>query len=273
MLDSTLYNLTAIASVIPIGILTIKRHAIGRDSIYWALLIVAVVGPLICTYIRLSSGFDEGSGGWPKGLATTIWVTISISMIFFVISVIISKESWRLTPLVSAYMTGLGILAFIWSQAPETLLQGPLGGLVSIHITVSVATYALVTLAAIAALAGFIKETALKAKKQTPLSKVLPSVTGCDHLLVKFLVISQIVLAIGLATGIGVEYSESGQFLRLDHKTILVITTFVVIGGLLIAHYRSGLRGRKAARIVLVAYLLLTLGYPGVKFVTDILLT
>jgi ABC-type uncharacterized transport system permease subunit len=38
-------------------------------------------------------------------------------------------------------------------------------------------------------------------------------------------------------------------------------------------HYRSGLRGRRAARVVLVAYLLLTLAYPGVKFVTDVLLS
>jgi len=32
------------------------------------------------------------------------------------------------------------------------------------------------------------------------------------------------------------------------------------------------MRGRKAARIVLLAYLLLTLGYLGVKVVTDVLL-
>jgi ABC-type uncharacterized transport system permease subunit len=42
---------------------------------------------------------------------------------------------------------------------------------------------------------------------------------------------------------------------------------------LLILHHYSGLRGRRAARLVLLAYLLLTLAYPGVKFVTDILLT
>jgi ABC-type uncharacterized transport system permease subunit len=41
---------------------------------------------------------------------------------------------------------------------------------------------------------------------------------------------------------------------------------------LLVAHYRSGMRGRRAARVVLLAYLLLTLGYPGVKFVTDVLM-
>ena len=46
----------------------------------------------------------------------------------------------------------------------------------------------------------------------------------------------------------------------------------LTIGGLLLVHYRTGLRGRRAARWVLVAYLLLTLAYVGVKFVTDVLL-
>jgi ABC-type uncharacterized transport system permease subunit len=35
---------------------------------------------------------------------------------------------------------------------------------------------------------------------------------------------------------------------------------------------RTGVRGRQSARYVLLAYLLLTLGFPGVKFVTDVLI-
>ena len=38
-------------------------------------------------------------------------------------------------------------------------------------------------------------------------------------------------------------------------------------------HFKTGLRGRQAARMVLLAYLLLTLGYPGVKFITDVVLS
>jgi ABC-type uncharacterized transport system permease subunit len=45
-----------------------------------------------------------------------------------------------------------------------------------------------------------------------------------------------------------------------------------VIGGLLIARYSRGIRGRQAARLALLAYLLLALAYPGVKFVTDVVL-
>jgi ABC-type uncharacterized transport system permease subunit len=65
----------------------------------------------------------------------------------------------------------------------------------------------------------------------------------------------------------------SGEFFTLSHKTLLAVLAFLVIGLLLLLHYRSGLRGRRAARVVLVAYLLLTLAYPGVKFVTDVLLS
>jgi ABC-type uncharacterized transport system permease subunit len=69
-----------------------------------------------------------------------------------------------------------------------------------------------------------------------------------------------------------IQYFSRGVVLTFDHKTVLTIVAFVVIGLLLAAHYRTGLRGRRAARIALVGYLLVTLGYPGVKFVTEVLL-
>jgi len=80
------------------------------------------------------------------------------------------------------------------------------------------------------------------------------------------------VLGVGIMTGMATEYFIRGVVLTFDHKTVLTTVGFVVIGLLLIAHYLVGLRGRRAARIVLVGYLLVTLGYPGVKFVTDVLL-
>ena len=59
----------------------------------------------------------------------------------------------------------------------------------------------------------------------------------------------------------------------LDHKTILSIAAFVVLGILLLLQHGSGLRGRAAALFVLIVYLLITLAFPGVTFVTDIILS
>jgi ABC-type uncharacterized transport system permease subunit len=101
---------------------------------------------------------------------------------------------------------------------------------------------------------------------------MLPSVADCESMVVRLLILSEIVLALGVASGMATQYGTTGAVIEFDHKTTLTLITFVLIGGLLVAHFRSGMRGRKAARLVLLAYLLLTLGYPGIKFITDVLM-
>jgi ABC-type uncharacterized transport system permease subunit len=69
------------------------------------------------------------------------------------------------------------------------------------------------------------------------------------------------------------QYFTTGALLTFNHKTIFSIAAFVMIGLLVVLYHRTGLRGRRAARAVLIVYLLLTLAYPGVKFVAGVLLS
>ena len=264
MPEQTIFSLSAIVALVPSSLLPLRKDH-SRDMIFWLVLVVAVAGPVNWVLASMA-------GAWRTDLSTTLWVTVAATMAIFAFITILTRETWRLTPLISAYMVVLGILAAVWSQAPHKPLAAASGGWIGLHISVSVATYALVTIAAVAALAAFLQERALKRKRPTALTRLLPSVADCEWLLVRLLVLGEIVLAMGLVSGMALQYGETGTLLVLDHKTILTITTFVVIGGLLIAHFKTGLRGRKAARIVLLAYLLLTLGYPGIKFVTDVIL-
>ena len=264
MPEQTIFSLSAIVALVPSSLLPLRKDH-RRDMIFWLVLVVAVAGPVNWVLASVA-------GAWRTDLSTTLWVTVAATMAIFAFITILTRETWRLTPLISAYMVVLGILAAVWSQAPHKPLAAASGGWIGVHISVSVATYALVTIAAVAALAAFLQERALKRKRPTALTRLLPSVADCEWLLVRLLVLGEIVLAMGLVSGMALQYGETGTLLVLDHKTILTITTFVVIGGLLIAHFKTGLRGRKAARIVLLAYLLLTLGYPGIKFVTDVIL-
>ncbi len=64
----------------------------------------------------------------------------------------------------------------------------------------------------------------------------------------------------------------TGTVLVLEHKVLLALLSFAVIVLLLLAHLRTGIRGRRAAQLVMLAYLLISLGFPGVKFVTDVLM-
>ncbi len=264
MSENTILSLSAIVALVPTSLLPLRRDH-RRDFVYWLLLAAAVTGPL--AWVLASLG-----GVWRTDVSTALWVTVAASMALFAATAAVTREAWRLTPLVGGYMICLALLATIWGQVPEKPLGPAPAGWIAVHIVVSVATYALVTIAAVAALAAFLQERALKLKQPTALTHRLPSVADCEELLVRLLVLGEIVLALGLATGMALQLKESGTLLKFDHKTVLTVAAFVVIGGLLAAHFKSGLRGRKAARIVLLAYLLLTLGYPGVKFVTDVLM-
>jgi ABC-type uncharacterized transport system permease subunit len=265
-MENLLLSLSALAALVPASLQAL-RPAPARDAAFWGLLAVAVAGPSAWVLVHLT-------GTWQTGLAPTLWVTVAATMLLYAVTAATTGQAWRLAPLLIPYMLVLGIIATIWQRAPgQPLIAGTAeGAWISVHIAIAVTTYALVTIAAIAALAAFLQERALKRKRPNDLTRLLPSIADCDRLLVGLLQVGESVLALGLVTGMAVQYRETGQIMVLNHKTILTIAAFVVIGGLLICHYGSGVRGRLAARIVLLAYLLLTLGYPGVKFVTDVLM-
>jgi ABC-type uncharacterized transport system permease subunit len=268
MSASFLMSLSALAALVPAAIAPVARpaNAAPRDGLYWLLLAIACVGPAAWVAV-------EQAAAWRTGVAAALWLSIAVSVILFAIVAALMPVARRLTPLLLGYLFCLGLLATIWLHAPERPLSGLApGAWLQAHILVAVVAYGLVTLAAVAGIGVALQERALRAKRPNSFTRHLPSVADGEALLVKLLVAGEVILAVALVTGMTLGWSEHGQLLRPDHKTVLSLATFVVIGVLLIAHHRGGLSGRRIARYGLVAYLLLTLAYPGVKFVTDVLL-
>jgi ABC-type uncharacterized transport system permease subunit len=235
-------------------------------ALRWGLLILAVAGPTIWSVVLLASH-------WRADFSVALWLSISASLICFLAVCAINAVALRLGSLLLPYLFFLGIAATVF-QTADTSDVGPLlpSAWIMIHIICSVITYALVTLAAVAGLSVFLTERALKRKASSTFTDRLPAVMDAERLQVALLAGSALVLLVGLLSGVVLELQESGRVLGTDHKTILSIAAFLTIAGILLAHQRSGVRGRSAARIVLLAYLLLTLAYPGVKFVTDVLM-
>lgn len=264
-MNSALLPITALIALIPALVVPFRRSP-KRDSIFWIVLIVAIFGAMVLILVRQSTG-------WKTGISTALWLTILACLVLYFLVAYISDDGWRLTPLLLPYLFILGILATFWSHSPDQPLvsTAPIAW-ISTHVVVSVATYGLVTLAAVAALAAAVQARALKNKKQTKLSRLLPPVATSEKLVLQLLFAGELVLAVGLVTGMASLYFATGKILIIDHKSIFTFIVFVIIGLLLFAHYRSGTRGKTATHMVLLAYLLLTLGYPGVKFVTDIIL-
>ncbi len=258
-------SLSALVALAPAALLPYRTQG-GRDGLFWLLLAVAVAGPLVWVWVELAPG-------WRTGFTPALWATVAATLVLFAIAASVTREGWRLAALLLPYLFILGVLATVWQNRPEHPLATPApAAWIELHIGFSVVTYALLTLAAVAGLAGFLQDRALRTKRSNALVRLLPSIIDAEMLQVRLLMFCAALMGSGLLSGMALQYFASCALLVFDHKTLLSLATFVVIIGLLVAHWRSGVRGRRAARIVLLAYLLLTLGYPGVKFVSDVLL-
>ena len=209
---------------------------------------------------------------WRSGLGPALWVSITATIAVYTVGASVSRVMGRLAALLFPYLLVLAAIAT--ALGPGEIVSGPDGGEIwfLLHIAVSVLTYALATMAAVAGLAVFLQERALKSKRQGWASAVLPAMMPTERLQFQLLAAAEIVLGLGLASGVAIGITAGEGVPALDHKTVLSVGAFAVIGVLLAAHARAGVRGRTAARTVLVAYLLLTLAYPGVKFVSEVLL-
>ena len=242
------------------------RGPVGATATQWAILLAAAAGPLARTLAQIWAG-------WGTGFANALWVTIAACMVVFLLLAMVNKRILRLAPLLLPYLVLLAVIATIWSQAAAPPLVAETPAIwITLHIAASVVTYALVTLAAVAGIAVLFQENMLRRKQRRPILERLPSVADSERLELRLLAAAEIVLGLGILSGMATEYFATGTAITFDHKTIFSLGAFVLIGLLLVAHYRVGLRGRRAARLALAGYLLLTLGYPGVKFVTDVLL-
>lgn len=255
------YSLVAVLAVIPA--LIQSRRAV--DGVSWPLLLVAGAGVALPAFRLLVGNEFSGLGG-------ALTISNAATMLLFILCAAFWPAARGLAVLILPYCLCIAVLAAITDlPRPETVLPGSAIWL-DMHILVSVLTYGFATIAATAALAVFLQERALKRREPGPLVARLPAIADTERLQNILLWICAVILAAGLLTGIGTLYSESGRFFTFTHKTIFAVAAFIVIVALLIAHNLTGLRGRRAAQLVLVVYLLLTLAYPGVKFVQDVLI-
>lgn len=264
MSDSPVFALSALLALVPLCLVFGRSR--GRDAVFVSAVAVAVGG---------TGAFAVAQLYWGRlaDLSTALWLGIAASMVLYAGLAAVAREAWRLAPPLAAYCLMLGIVAVLARFAPEQPLPVAPGAWLGAHIAVSLATYGLLTLAAVAGLAVALQEYALKSRRRlSRLTESLPSVADAEALQVRLLAGSAVVLAAGLLTGSAMEYLASGTLLRIDHKSVFSLLAFATIVALLVVHRSMGMRGRRAARVVLLAYLLLTLAYPGVKFVTQVLL-
>ncbi|GAB5471770.1 MAG: cytochrome c biogenesis protein CcsA [Rhodospirillales bacterium] len=258
-----LLGITALMSLMPAVLLPWRQEP--GNWLTWCLHLVALAGCGAALSWQVALG-------WSDRLSLALWLSTAIMLLLYPAVAARWRGSSRLAPLLYGYLLLLAFGATLLPSDPGGYDFGvTMTGWLVAHIVFALIAYGLAGLASIAGLAVFLQELALKRRRPNALSQRLPALADGERLQMALLGWTEAALAATILSGMAHEMVTSGQLLRLDHKTLLVLAAFLVIGLLLLLSWQRGLRGRQAARILLLAYLLLTLAYPGVKFVGDLL--
>ena len=258
------FELLALAGLGVTSLYAWGENGLRPPMFWWQMMIVVVTSSSWVTLLL--------TAGWRTDLGTTLWATVASSAMAYAMVAAKWPFAQRLCPLLMPYLTLLGLLGSMVRGEPHAMNDQAPWLWLDLHIIIAVAVSGFLTVTAVASLGVALQERALKTKTSGPLTSLLPSVSESEHLAGLLLAVVQVLLGIGLASGMAIEYYETGHLLKLDHKILLSVAAFALIGLLFIGHRICGVRGRIAARVVLTAYLLIMLAYPGVKFVTQILL-
>lgn len=210
---------------------------------------------------------------WDLGLPTALLASILAAEIAFFIFLIKSPSVLTLGVLLGPYLLiASGLVVWADAVSDAELVLPKIDGWLSAHIGAAILGYGFITLAAIASAAIIFRERALKRRTRGKLIGSLPAVLIAEWTEIGSLTAAEMLLGLAILCGIGAEYAASGTYFQLTHKSLLSIIAFVIIGLLLWLHLKMGIRGRLAARIGVSVYLLISLGYLGVKFIGEYIL-
>jgi ABC-type uncharacterized transport system permease subunit len=144
-------------------------------------------------------------------------------------------------------------------------------GAFKLHLALAMVAYSLFVIALLHATLMAAAERQLHLKSSF-VAMNLPPLLTLEKLLFRVIGAAFVFLTLTLATGIAFSETLFGRAMRLDHKTVFAVLSWITFGLLLAGRVLYGWRGRTATRFTLGGFVLLVLAYVGSRFVLEVVL-
>ena len=225
-------------------------------------------GLAVMTHAVSSYGVIQSSDGLHFGLfEISTLITLSISLLVLVSSL---RKPMGILFLGLFPLAALSIVASlaIRSDYPPTNMSLSLAS----HVLISILAYSFITIAALQA--GFLayQDRQLKQGQTGGLIRKLPSLQDMEAFLFELVWIGQMLLTLTIATAF-LFFDDIWGVDGVIHKTVFSILAWVVFAVLLWGRHQLGWRGQTAIRGTLSGFALLIIGFYGVKFALEYLIS
>jgi ABC-type uncharacterized transport system permease subunit len=229
-----------------IGAVHVLIHAITRRQLLTSWTVVSMLGGFILHTASLSQRWTE-TGHFPAvglhdGSSFLAWVTV---LAFLIVYVRTREEVLGLAIYPAVF--GLVLVANLAAPAPdrpEVMLRGPL---LLVHIALASFGYALLFLGAAMSVLYLIQERELKARAPRAFYYLVPSLERCDTISAASATIGFTFLTLAILTGVLWSHAAHGRYWIWDAKGWSALLAWGIYVGLLVARYRTGWGGRRAA--------------------------
>lgn len=140
-----------------------------------------------------------------------------------------------------------------------------------IHISLSLLSYACLSIAFLYSLQLAYINLRLKEKKASLLHSSLPPLMAVEGILFKLLLVGTVLLTLALVSGF--MFLDSMFTKEQAHKTVLSLIAWCIFSTILIGHAKFGWRGKWVISATIIGSIFLTLGYFGSRFVREVILS
>ncbi|KDB10347.1 cytochrome c assembly protein [Burkholderia sp. lig30] len=263
-----------VASVPPMPVPMPSPVASGMSGAGRALLFAALVTHGVLLHMTIFPQ-DSMVFGFAFALSAMFWLGAGI---YWIESFFFRLDSLRLLVLPLACGASLLPLAF----GGVRVLPYAAAPMFKLHFLIANVAYGLFAIAALHAVLMLMVERRLQSLRHAGRDgstgwiaswlETLPPLLTLEKLLFRLIGAGFVLLTLTLVSGILFSEQVAARALTFDHKTVFAILSWLMFGGMLVAHKMSGWRGRGAARWVLVSFVALLLAYVGSRFVLEVLL-
>ncbi len=203
-------------------------------------------------------------------------LAVSVAMLLAIFITLL--ESW--VRKVSGLMGVLLIVAAVGAVMPvffpgEAVPAEQWSPLFRVHLLMALAAYSFMTIAFVQAVLLALLQRQLKdpaASSPSGLVASLPNLMAMERILYRIVLLGFVCLTLVLVLGAFATHEAFGQYLVLDHKTVLTWLAWAVFAVLLVGRYFFGWRNKQARAWFWAGYAILVVAYLVYRLVFELFL-
>ncbi len=206
-------------------------------------------------------------GSFAPDLAITLSLAGLITVAIFAIAADLRWMDQGAGMLVLSLTSFAPLVPVAWSSPPAVALSD---ATIHLHATISLAGYAILTLAVFQALVFSWQEFRIRHHRPSAVLSSFASLETQERWLFQWVGLGFFLLSLSLISGL--MFIDDILEQHLVHKTVLSCLAWAIFGTLLWGRRRYGWRGQQAVRWCIVGFAALAIAYFGSRWVLEVLL-